>query len=905
MAREMGRALGAAPEEQVECKPVGRAMVVHRRGRMSPAAQSLAWSIAEDPDNDVVVLDIPHNCPVWMWEAVAKSLPKRRRGLRLVVGERSHEMTAMTGQWLSERLRRTVFAPDGMVVRGAAGTLFVHSGRESGWVRFTPGKPPRWESKRFPRPRWETAAVDHPWPTSSGGVAEPVPGGVWLRSVHTAPRMQDHRRTLAQSMLVRRDRMSVVLGCPGGVPLSLDDIARLWVNVPPEARWDIRFVRFGPVDLPDGVSLGQAIADLVDQPVVVSQGMPVEGVDGSVVRIVHPSGALGWMPFVRELGFNPRRMTGGVASLPTVLDHRTPLEGLPEIAPGVFQYTPDAVLEVVQGGLWMRSPDGAVSPDTVRGTPLDPSHFWFVYDCQNEAVSARMRTLAQDVMARLSADVQPVCRLLPTTSLELGAVRRTAERLGSAGGAEFNGPLRHGSYADVPAPVDLVWAEESAVPEPDAAEVVTASAGGEGEFGGEGESEDGAATGDAATTGNAAAAGDVAAAQDAAVVREVQPPEQSATAAAEGSPAAETSAAAEVSATVEGRAAAGSATEGIADRLVGQESAPVPPSPPHPAPLPQPPPLAAAAGTVRLESSLDYDDVLRELGLGDDAVEEPEPGDEPPAVEPEVVERRPAEVRAQPEPKAEAAALLPAVGIEKERAWLRRTLSRQFDHLSTSAARLLSEQPGLRAHGQDQDVVTDLVALRLYLSEEGEALDEALHTATVGPHVPFARCVVAGLRRMGTHRGRVSLRAQVEPEHLDWYRDTPSFSDWGFVNAVPWGAGDWPGNCDIEIWSLSGRRTTGLEPPGSGLAERVVFLPGTRFSLLDLVRDDEGAHRIVLRECSAAETGGGDLAAEASQRYEQLARAGLDRAATATAGPTPSASALARLSALPGLVVAR
>ncbi|OZM72136.1 hypothetical protein CFN78_16485 [Amycolatopsis antarctica] len=899
MARQTTQVRGATAASQIECKQMGRAMVVHRRGHMSEVAQSLAWSIAEDPDNDIVVLDLPDNCPVWMWEAVATSLPKRRRGLRLVVGARSHGMTAMTGQWLSERLRRTVYAPDGMVVRGTAGTLFVHSGPESGWVRFTPGKAPRWEAKRFPRPRWEGIAVDHPWPTSSGGVAEPIPGGVWLRSMHTAPGTQDHRRLLAQAMLVQRDRLAVVLGCPGSVPLPLDDIARLWVNLPPEARRDVRFVRFGPLNLPPGVSVGQAIADVVDQPVIVSQGMPLEGVDGSVVRIVHPNGALGWRPFVRELGFNPRRMTGGVATLPTVLDYDTPLEGLPEISSGVFQYTPDAALEVVQGGLWLRPAEGAVQSEAVRATPLDPAHFWFVYDCQSEAVSSRMRTLAQDVIARLDADIQPFCRLLPASSIACGAVRRTAERLGRAGGVAMPAVDRMSDgHSAAAGRADLVWeGDQPAVPaevgathtgsglvRERAAEVATHS-----DVGLESTDEDDTAVGQVAKAG--AEERTATAVADVGSIAERLAPDQGAQAAARPlpSPAHESEPTERIS---------------TAGKPAGQRRSTAPP-------------LAAAAG-VRLESTLDYDDASLDLGLGHDGLDDHDESDTTDTetagskIEashndgPLATERKTVGVRPQPVPEPEAAALLPATGIEKERAWLRRTLSRQFDNLSTSAGRLLSEQPGLRSQGHDRDVITDLVALRLYLSEEGETLDEALHTATVGPHVPFARCVVAGLRRLGTHRGRVSLRAQVEPEHLDWYQDNPRFADWSFVNCLPTGPGNWPGNCDIDIWSLSGRRTTGLEPQASGLDERVIFPPGTRFKLLGMERADtpDGRHRIVLRECGAAEAGDDDGVNAAALHYDDMATVGLERVADTPgfSGATPPDATVARLSSLPGLV---
>ncbi len=70
----------------------------------------------------------------------------------------------LAGQWLSERLNRTVLAPHGHLIRGAGWRLFVHAGRRTaGWVRYRPGQPPAWEAKRFPRPVVGRA----PRPTSS------------------------------------------------------------------------------------------------------------------------------------------------------------------------------------------------------------------------------------------------------------------------------------------------------------------------------------------------------------------------------------------------------------------------------------------------------------------------------------------------------------------------------------------------------------------------------------------------------------------------------------------------------------------------------------------------------------------------------------------------------------------
>ena len=83
-----------------------------------------------------------------------------------------------------------------------------------------------------------------------------------------------------------------------------------------------------------------------------------------------------------------------------------------------------------------------------------------------------------------------------------------------------------------------------------------------------------------------------------------------------------------------------------------------------------------------------------------------------------------------------AAALVPERGLTEERAWLRRTLNQEFVALSTAVSRMLSQHPGLkRAADADRDeVLTDSVAVRLYLSPAGSAIDaEASRRAETHP----------------------------------------------------------------------------------------------------------------------------------------------------------------------------
>ncbi|WP_033288608.1 hypothetical protein [Amycolatopsis jejuensis] len=62
------------------------------------------------------------------------------------------------------------------------------------------------------------------------------------------------------------------------------------------------------------------------------------------------------------------------------------------------------------------------------------------------------------------------------------------------------------------------------------------------------------------------------------------------------------------------------------------------------------------------------------------------------------------------------------------------------------------------------------------------------------------------------------------------------------------------GNVDVLVWSVTGRRTESAEPATGGVPDRVVFLPGTRFRVLDSVGPEDGQRGwIALREVPADE----------------------------------------------------
>jgi hypothetical protein len=234
-------------------------------------------------------------------------------------------------------------------------------------------------------------------------------------------------------------------------------------------------------------------------------------------------------------------------------------------------------------------------------------------------------------------------------------------------------------------------------------------------------------------------------------------------------------------------------------------------------------------------------------------------------------------VRVQPVPAPDASAVQLAGELTEERQWLQQSLSRQFSATASSVARVLSQNPRLRGGG-GQEVVTDLVAVRLYLTEYGQRIDDHVRTARPGAHVPFARCVNAGLRRLPSHRGAVRLRATLSDAEWSWYGSQRLITEWAFCPALTDGTAALPGDVDFLIWSATARRTSALAPELPGL---VVFLPGTRFRVLE-ARDGE-RRAVLLREMSAVETASGAPPGTDQEPLDEIALAGLGKASAAWA----------------------
>ncbi|KUL22660.1 hypothetical protein [Actinoplanes awajinensis] len=945
---------------RVEQHIVGNATVLHGSDRISAEAQTLAMAVVADADNDIVVLDLGAGMPINSWEAMARVLPRRRRGIRLVACGRSTTAAAMAGQWLSERLNRTVIAPDGELIRGSAGTLFVHSQPGSGWVRFRPGKTPTWESKRYPAPLWDLAAVDSR-ASSAIGEIEPLPGGVWIHDTRDTATVATHRQHLITGVPCQPDVMTVLLGCPGTPPLSLDDVVRFWRGLDEDARARTRFVQYGDVRLPEGEALGQALADLLAANVICYTGVPVGTPDKYDLRTVLPDGTLGWPPFARELGYVPRVHKNSRPRRPVVLSHRAPLRWTDEIAPRVFWYAPDAVVEVVEAGLWIRGVEEPGNAERVRATALDPQQSTLIFDDSVPAQTGRMRELAADLAARLDdmtapGALVPASVLVPemtrggraTAAADVDAITsRAPVDVTVPTVVELPVPAAEPQSYRAPMPAfDESQAFSVSVPLPAPSPVFDESQAFSGPLPVFDDSqafsmplplpvvEEPSVL--AVAEQSSALLRPPVAYEPPPVVEEPAAVEQPPVV-EEPAPVVEEPAAFEPAPVVEEPPApvalvAPDEPVELPAAPVDFPAAPVAPAPPTTVDIAPPPPPVEPPPAVEPPPPFDPGMVAPPIEVPLSAVVEvgvpavqptpaasaPAPVDlpgpveieAPPVVAAPVAPAAPAgpRVRQQPVPDPATSALLPNRPLDEERVWVRRTLSRDFDTMASSVARIMSEHPGLQSagHGTD-DVLVDSVAVRLFLSARGPGVDAGLRAGRNGPHVPLARCAVSGLSRLPSFRGTTIFRMSPLAEEWELYRQRRLFSDWGFVTAMTQPDEVQDGDTDVLLWSMTGRRTALLEPQDDErIDDRVVFLPGTSFKVLELREpSDDGRGSILMREIGSNEIDDEGRVDPDRVSLDELAVTSLHRSLERWAGAPAKrrigSAARARFDVLPGL----
>ncbi|MEW2625010.1 hypothetical protein [Streptomyces sp. NPDC048106] len=413
----------------------GRAWLVSPAGTADPRALSFAAGLAPDPEYTVLVADLPDDVDDATLERMARAVPEGDGGLRLIFGRPPRPGAVAVARWLADQLGRTVLAADGAPLPTPGGGLFIGADRGAGWVRCAPGLPDARDSRAFPKPAWESALPDGPWSLGTT-VAERLPAGVWLRPEAPDTGLDEHRTYLTGRPAVSAGLLTVVAGVPGAAPLPLADVARFWQGLPPHVRSAVRFVCYGPARLSGGRHFGDVLAQVVGEPVRLYNGMPDGTGDGAEVLLVRADGSPGRPLLGQEFVHQPP--AGPAGPPPTyAVAHRWPLGDLEETSPGTYLLAPDAVVEVVPGGLWVRLPQDPPYAAEVRSGDPEPGRERVLCDADSEEELPRLRRLAADLVAGFPPDLRRAVRL--------GVCRPTSPSRGRP--AAGSGPRAHDAPA--------------------------------------------------------------------------------------------------------------------------------------------------------------------------------------------------------------------------------------------------------------------------------------------------------------------------------------------------------------------------------------------------------------------------------------------------------------------------
>lgn len=394
----------------VSCRRVGGALVAHGPHGMTEDAGQLASSLRAEADCVLVVVDFPDAGSSFEgWEAVATAAAEEQRAVRLFPSGEAGELPLSGAQWLSDRLGHPVFYPDGVMLAGSNGSVFLPPTGSKGWAACAPGQVPAWQGRRFPIPEWEEPVNSSLHGVGQSATAEPVPAGLWIRSDGSESWLEAGRARLNRWLCVSPREFTVVLGAPGVPPLPLADIARWWAAVSTGTRAKVRFFSFGEFLGAGKRAPGQALADTLGEEVVCHGGFPVGHPDAPEVFTLRQDGSHSFRTFAEQLAFQPGLDPSAEPAVPRVLRSRRPGEGLVEAGPGIYQHDSGAVVEVVQAGLWVRPPDEPAHATAVRATQPDPSALMVFHDPADDRLVAR-------VLDQLPDKVRAMAKTVPVAS---------------------------------------------------------------------------------------------------------------------------------------------------------------------------------------------------------------------------------------------------------------------------------------------------------------------------------------------------------------------------------------------------------------------------------------------------------------------------------------------------------
>ena len=312
--------------------------------------------------------------------------------------------------------------------------------------------------------------------------------------------------------------------------------------------------------------------------------------------------------------------------------------------------------------------------------------------------------------------------------------------------------------------------------------------------------------------------------------------------------------------------------------VLGAEPAPEPERAPEQDPEPEPEPIPAPTRIPVLGA-----DPAPELAPHPTPQPEPQPEPDP---EPEPTAPAPVPASASASAPGGSVRAFPTdvagptaaqVSSAADRTALKALLGPQFQRWASRADQVATRLPALRSTIQD-DIKADLVAVLLHHTAGGvpapvAELTAAARSGSPGPLAAYVSCLASGLRRLPSHHGAVLLGAHVGPAVLDHYRPGTLLHEPAAVSGLTAVEARLDTPAEFAIWSTTGRRTALFGEPGEEAV--VVFPPGTRFSVLEVIDAAEDAGtpvRVLLREVSPTAPAAGADNPSASADWDRNAQ---------------------------------
>ncbi|SDP39967.1 hypothetical protein SAMN05216259_12741 [Actinacidiphila guanduensis] len=367
--------------------------------------------------------------------AMRRSQKAGVRLLRLVMSGAGTEMSEQPSfaRQLCDLWSLDVLAPDGRAVVVPGGTLFASCGSaiDGGWWHFSPGLTPRRIGMRYPEPRWQRAVERVNREVAAGHDVEHIPAGLLVRAIG---REAEEAAAAALAVPMDPDRLVLLVDSEGADPVTPDALADVVAALPAQVRAAVRIAAADGAEL---LALGHQVADLLDLPIEIVNGLPAVLTDAGPyaeprIVLLDERGEPTWQPYAETLACLPG--SDGAPASTRIVAWRPPATGLSEgPEPGSLLLGDEWQVRVTAAGLWVGPLGG--SPAAVDGRPRDAEMMSLELGMPGQWLSPSMWPSLERLLSELDDDVRnrTVMRLHGSCGAEgLRRLRRLAIRHGLA-----------------------------------------------------------------------------------------------------------------------------------------------------------------------------------------------------------------------------------------------------------------------------------------------------------------------------------------------------------------------------------------------------------------------------------------------------------------------------------------